>query len=127
VFSGNGVVEEFFGGYSDWLRQRSSAPVTSAAGKPPTDTKPKSSVPAAKPKASQRKPSFKEQRELDELPQRIEGLESERDLLHARLADPKSYENKPDSLAEMSARLNTIEAQLAQAYARWEALEAGGG
>jgi ATP-binding cassette subfamily F protein uup len=125
VFSGNGVVEEFFGGYSDWLRQRSSAPATAAA-KPPADTKPKAAS-AAKPKASQRKPSFKEQRELDELPQRIEGLEKERAQLHARLADPRSYENKPEVLADISARLSAIEAELAQAYARWQALEAGGG
>ena len=126
VFSGNGVVEEFFGGYSDWLRQRSSAPPATATSKPPIDTKPKPAT-ATKPRAGQRKPSFKEQRELDELPKRIEGLEKEREQLHARLADPKSYENKPDTLAEISARLDAIEAELAQAYARWEALEAGGG
>ncbi len=126
VFSGNGMVKEFFGGYSDWLRQCSGAPAPTAAGKPSTDTKSKS-APASKPKASQHKPSFKEQRELEELPRRIEGLEKERDQLHTRLADPKSYENKPAALADISTRLSAIEAELAQAYARWEALEADGG
>ncbi len=125
VFSGDGVVEEFFGGYSDWLRQRSSVPAATPASKAgmPTKSKP---APASPQRAGQRKLSFKEQRELDELPQRIGGLEKERDQILARLADPASYAAHPESLKEMTARLESLEVELKQGYVRWEALEATG-
>ena len=125
VFSGDGMVEEFFGGYSDWLRQRSSVPAATPASKAgmPTKSKP---APASPQRAGQRKLSFKEQRELDELPQRIGGLEKERDQILARLADPASYAAHPESLKEMTARLESLEVELKQGYVRWEALEATG-
>ncbi len=125
VFSGEGVVEEFFGGYSDWLRQRSTVPAAAPAGKADRTLKPKSASANAT-RASQRKLSFKEQRELDGLPLRIEGLEKERDQILARLADPASYATQPEVLKEMTAQLDSLEKEIKQVYVRWEALEAPG-
>ncbi len=125
VFSGDGGVEEFFGGYSDWLRQRNTVPAAATAAKADRTSKPKP-TPANASRASQRKLSFKEQRELDGLPLRIEGLEKERDQILARLADPVSYATQPEALKEMTTRLDSLEVELKQVYVRWEALEAPG-
>ncbi len=118
AFEGEGVVNEYVGGYDDWLRQRPSVSAASVVAKP----KPK---PEEKPKpAAKRKLSYKDQRELDELPRRIEVLEEEQAALHARLADPAFYQQAGEAVAEVNARLKALEAELEQAYERWEALEA---
>jgi ATP-binding cassette subfamily F protein uup len=67
--------------------------------------------------------SYKDQRELDALPARIETLEQEQARLHARLADPTAYSD-PVTAKDLNARLKTLQVELAAAYARWEALEA---
>jgi ABC transport system ATP-binding/permease protein len=118
VFEGKGRVREYVGGYSDWLRQR----VTAA---PPAISRPaaKSAVaPAPTPATKPRKLSYKEQRELEELPQRIEALEAEQQELHARLADPALYQ-EGRQVTGIQARLAELETQLQQAYGRWDALE----
>ena len=120
VFEGDGRVAEYVGGYSDWLRQRP----------PPEPVR----VPAAnaapakpRPKPAARKLGYREQRELAELPKRIEALEAEQAELHAALADPARYRDGGDGARDLAARLRGVEAELAAAYARWEALEAGDG
>ena len=116
VFEGKGQVREYVGGYSDWLRQRVTAapaaitrPAAKSAQTPP---------PTAKP----RKRSYKEQRELEELPKRIEALEAEQEALHARLADPALYQ-EGDQVGSIQARLAELEGELKRAYDRWDALE----
>jgi ABC transport system ATP-binding/permease protein len=123
VFEGDGVVRDYVGGYEDWLRQR-PRPVEPAPA-------PKSSVPAtqaaepkSKPKRTSDKLSFKETRELAELPGRIESLEQEQGALHARLADPALYQGDGAEVVTVKARLETVDAELEAAYARWEALAA---
>jgi ATP-binding cassette subfamily F protein uup len=92
---GGGQWKEYVGGYSDWLRQRPAGGAArfDASGGP--DARPASTVGAgttAKAKPVQgRKLSFKEQRELDQLPARIAALETEQGALHGRLADPAFY------------------------------------
>jgi ATP-binding cassette subfamily F protein uup len=121
AFEGEGEVREYVGGYSDWLRQR---PATSGA-------EVKRSEPRAQPAASKpqqerpksRKLSYKDQRELEQLPARIEALEAEQAALHARLSDPALYQQE-GGIAAAGARLQEVETELAEAYARWEALEA---
>ncbi len=120
AFEGEGVVNEYVGGYDDWLRQRPvRATAPAPAAKPKVEVKPETQ--AAPP--ARRKLSYKDQRELDALPQRIEALEEEQAELHTRLADPAFYQEAGEAVAEVNSRLKALEAELEEAYARWEALE----
>jgi len=120
VFEGEGRVNEYVGGYEDWLRQRQVVPKTQSAPAKPKADRPARSEPAAKPK----KRSYKEQRELDLLPARIEELEGELEQLQQQLADPQVYaEQGADGLARLGERLQQVEDELQQCFERWEALE----
>jgi ATP-binding cassette subfamily F protein uup len=120
VFEGEGRVTEYVGGYDDWLRQsRNRKDEAAAPGR--TEEKNKQPGPVA---PKQRKLSFKEQKELDELPQRLGELEAEQQKLQADLADPAFYRDSGDRVSEVKARLEEMERELAAAYARWEELEA---
>ena len=120
--AGDGTVEETPGGWSDWndrqIRQRAelaaAARETKVSGLATTPV-----TPAAKPK----KRSFKEERELEALPGRIEALEAEKVLLHDTMADPGFYKNAGTKVAEVTARLTAIDHELEAAYARWSELE----
>jgi ATP-binding cassette subfamily F protein uup len=68
--------------------------------------------------------SYKEQRELDELPGRIEALEAEQKQLGARLAGTELYQREPQQVAALQARYAAIEDELMAALERWEALAA---
>jgi ABC transport system ATP-binding/permease protein len=117
VFEGDGRVKEYAGGYDDLLRQRS----TEGAAAPTEQPKPE----RAHPKADQpRKLNYKEQRELDELPQRIEALETEQVQLHQKLADPEFYRQSGVEIGKVTSRLEELERDVRAAYSRWEALEA---
>jgi ATP-binding cassette subfamily F protein uup len=116
AFEGQGVVREYVGGYEDWLRQR-PAPEPAAAG-------PGAAPARERPRAAPRKLSYKDQRELDELPRRIEALEAEQAELHARMADPAFFRQDGGAIAADQARLAELEQALEAAYGRWEALEA---
>lgn len=122
------VVKEYVGGYSDWLRQRpqaeSPAP-TLPSGRPRSTAAAEAQRPS-EPPAAKKKRSFKEQRELDGLPAVIDALETELASLHAAMAAPEYFRQPGELLARDQARLRDLEARLAAAFARWEALEAGG-
>ena len=117
VLEGGGVVKEYVGGYDDWLQQRTAAqPAALAAARPAAEK--------AKPqKEKPRKLSFKEQQELDGLPDRIAVLEEEQAGLHARLADPEFYKSAGAEVATVNARLAALEQELEAAYQRWDELE----
>lgn len=113
----DGTVTETVGGYDDWLReqQTTASPASSAA---------KSAAEKAKPaKERARKLSFKEERELEALPDRIAGLEEEQQRLHATLADPEFYKSAGPEVSTLNARLEALDAELLAAYGRWEELE----
>ncbi|MDA8165091.1 MAG: ATP-binding cassette domain-containing protein [Desulfobacteraceae bacterium] len=116
VFEGGGRVSEYVGGYDDWLRQRPSGPATA----PPKPDKEAAPRPA---RSRARKLSFKENRELEELPGQIEALEKEQQELYARMADPAFYQ-KGAEMTALIERLAALEKELPAAYARWEELEA---
>lgn len=120
VFEGNARVGEYVGGYEDWLRQR-KAPQRRTSAKAPA-AKPDKPAAAAQPKA--KKLSYKERRELEQLPQTIEALEDDKSKLDAAIGDGEFYRQDKDAIAETLARHNELQAELEQAYARWEALEA---
>jgi ATP-binding cassette subfamily F protein uup len=118
VFEGEGRVNEYVGGYADWLRQRPQGGEAKPLAKPAA---PKPPEPAPREKA--KKLSFKEQRELDELPQRIEALEAERDHLHAHMNAADFFKQDKAAIAAAQTRLMALEQELDSAYARWESLE----
>jgi ATP-binding cassette subfamily F protein uup len=118
IFWKDGSVNEFVGGYDDWERQL-------AAAAPPPAARPdikKEKAPAARP-AGARKLSFKEKKELQDIPARIEALEAEQQELHRQLADFERCK-EPGFVNTAKARLAEIEADLTKTYARWEELEA---
>jgi ABC transport system ATP-binding/permease protein len=132
VAEGNGIWREYVGGYSDWERVRrapaSTVPAKSGAkGEPgPAATKSEQKAPApmasAPPKA--KKLSYKEQRELETLPQLIEQLEAEQKTISERLADPDLYKKGADEAQRLNARVAEIDALLLESLEKWEAIEA---
>lgn len=124
VFEGGGLVREYVGGYADWLRQRPLRVAEPRTRQPPVTGSPPRSLEQGAMARSAAKLSFKESRELAELPARIEALEAEQDGLHARLADPAFYQGDGSAVAAAKGRLAELESALAAAYARWEVLEA---
>ncbi|MBK9304081.1 MAG: ATP-binding cassette domain-containing protein [bacterium] len=122
VVGHDGSVLESVGGYRDWERVEDAAAAAVAASRPaPREGSP---APRARPRPeSPRRLTWKEARELEALPQRIEDLERRRDELHAGLADPALYQRAGGEVPAMRAELEAIEAELVTAYARWEELE----
>ncbi len=125
---GNGQWKEYVGGYSDWLRQRPTGGATRFDATGGVDARPNGRVGAgdtakAKP-AGRKKLSFKEQRELEQLPDRIAALETEQGALQNRLADPVFYQGPPDAVRELQTRLVALDAEIDSALVRWESLEA---
>jgi ABC transport system ATP-binding/permease protein len=121
VFEGDGHIHEYVGGYSDWLRQRRATGMARRTAQ--------SSVPAVAAAVASvapgktRRMSFKEKRELEEMPQRIAALETEQTGLQAQVADPALFRGDPSRSAATLRRLTEIESELALAFSRWEALE----
>ena len=119
---------EYEGGYEDWKVQRDRARVLRAqaarAATPPKVKEPASSgsKPVIAPLGKPRKLSFKEQRELDELPARIEALEAEQRELADFLADPDSYTREAVQAKQAQTRHAKIDDELVIAMERWEAL-----
>jgi ATP-binding cassette subfamily F protein uup len=119
VFEGDGRVGDYVGGYSDWLRQRPAAQAQLE-----TKAKAPAAAPAAVgPGGSKRKLSYKEQRELDALPGRIEALESEQAELQAHIGQPEFYRRPEDEVDAALARLQQVQQELEQCLERWLALE----
>jgi ATP-binding cassette subfamily F protein uup len=123
VMEGNGRVGDYVGGYTDWLRQRPAAAPALGAPKLTPQVAKTPAAPVAVPAVTARKLSFKEQRELEALPKRIETLDAEVAALTATIQDPEFYRQGPDAVNATNARLSAIELELAQAYVRWESLE----
>jgi ATP-binding cassette subfamily F protein uup len=121
AYEGDGRWCEYVGGYSDWIAQRPAAPTSPAAAsaKPAPAAAPvKADKPAVAPKS---KLSFKEQKELDALPDRIAALEDEQATLTARLS---SGALAGSEAAAVSTRLGALAAEIDTAMLRWEELEA---
>jgi ATP-binding cassette subfamily F protein uup len=116
-----GLWREYEGGYEDWKQQRARSRVMAAAAVAALAT---SSPPVAKAAAPRTKLSYKEQRELDALPGRIEALEAEQKQIAETLAASEIYVNDPQRVRELQARHDTIDAELLAALERWETLGA---
>lgn len=118
VFEGGGRIEEHVGGYDDWLRQRRPAPLEVKKIQKPQKLRPQ--------RARPRTLTFKENRELEALPALIESLESERDSLYETLGDPHFYQREGRRIPELKTRIGEVEGGIADAYERWEVLDAIG-
>ncbi|TXH04571.1 MAG: ATP-binding cassette domain-containing protein [Nevskiaceae bacterium] len=122
VFEGEGRVNEYIGGYDDWLRQRPAQAAVSPARKPaPVPVMP--AAPAPLPMSASRL-SGQDKRELDGLPKKIDKLEAEQTQLTAQLSDPGFFQQDKARAVAVQQRLAAVSAELAAAYSRWEELEA---
>ena len=136
VSEGGGSWREYEGGVQDWLIQSRRAEALANAnakssGSSGNNTPPASAAPAPAPAApvvaaaapaKARKLSYKEQRELDDLPKRIADLETEQASLNAQLADPDIYKKNPQGLPAMQERIGAIDEELLTLLDRWETL-----
>lgn len=124
VFEGDGVISEHDGGYDDWLRvkqgrARGKAESTQTAS--PTASAPN----VAKPER-RRKLSYKDQQELDSLPEKIGALESRQAELNASMADPEFYKMEGSEIASIQKEAEKVGKDLENCFIRWEELEADG-
>ena len=125
VFEGSGHVAEYVGGYDDWVRQRTLDPFTSNKGKAVLEKKEK---PAEEIKQKTTKPaklSYKDQRELDSLPERIEMLENTVEQLQAEMATPEFFQQDKQIIVDKQQQLTDAAEELEHCYSRWEVLESG--
>ena len=113
VFDGSGTIEQYVGGYDDWLRQRKTEHTAKAAA-PMAQIK--SSTPSIK-------LSYKDQRELDALPAEIEGLEVSISEISGQISEPGFYQIDRAAIEVVEGQLASAQKQLAESYARWELLE----
>ncbi len=115
VFEGEGKVGEYVGGYEDWARQRAAAERTEAPKR--------ASAPIEDKRGNgTRKLSYKEQRELEALPGKIESLEAEQSQYHKLMGDGGFYKQPGDKITAAIGRLEAITRELEECYARWESL-----
>ena len=126
VFEGDGVVGEFVGGYDDWVRDRRRRDTQRRAASEPAPAAPVGATPGARgnPKARARRLSYNDQRELSTLPERLQGLEAEKNRIESQLADGQLYRDGQQTLQQRLQRLAVITAELEGGYARWGELEA---
>ncbi|HTV01936.1 MAG TPA: ATP-binding cassette domain-containing protein [Luteitalea sp.] len=117
AFEGHGVVREYVGGYSDWVRQKPAA----ATAVVPTPTP--VTVAAVEPTARPVKLSFKEKRELETLPGEIETLEARKQELESAINAPDFHRRGALGMAETAAALEATEADLERIMSRWLDLE----
>jgi len=118
VFEGNGQVVEYTGGYDDWLSQRPQ----SAAERLPEKNNRKKVRPKPRARPS-RKLGYMQKREMQDLPQKIEALESEQKELFAILSTPMFYKKRKDEIVGVKSNLDRVEREIETAYQRWEELE----
>jgi len=120
ILSGDGRVFESVGGYTDWRKSQAQiAPGNQTELQQEKTVAHRDGVHAAVP----RKLSYREQRELEQLPGRIEALEAEQGMLNALMVDPAFYQGDYAKVGQAVERLRTLETELAQVYQRWVELE----
>ncbi len=112
----HGGLNNYVGGYQDWLRQRPEPKREKAV-------KAAKQVMAEKPAAPRKKRSYKDQRELEELPARIEQLETDLDAVQTRMSDPDFYKGDAAQISAAQTQQSELEQQLAEAFARWDELD----
>jgi ABC transport system ATP-binding/permease protein len=123
VAEGNGAWREYIGGYSDWERVRTVNPQVQPAKNPARTQAWEESKNAPAASAKPKKLSYKEQRELEELPALITKLEKEQKTISDRLADPELYKKQPEEAQRLNRRFAEIDQLLLESLEKWEAIE----
>lgn len=125
IFEGNGVIEEFVGGYHDAQQQRKQALEYRQVEKPSKPEKVVEETPKTAPvKAKPKKLSYKLQRELEALPMRLEELETQIETLQEEVNDPSFFSKSVEQTQPVLDKLSAVEQELEVAFERWEELEA---
>lgn len=123
ALDGTGNVEEFVGGYSDWLAyheaRQAAAPVVKKTAQPKVEK-----LAPVNTGNQKKKLSFKEQQELSKLPELIAELEATQEQLTAQINDPDFYKQPQQIVNDALAKLQSIEQSITQSYTRWDELEA---
>ena len=126
VLEGNGVVSEHAGGYSDWLarggrlQEAGSEPADAPKATAPDPVQAAATAPEKKPRP---KLSYKEQRELDALPGRIDELEQQQQALEHTMSEPEFYQQDHTRIKDVTDQLAAVQAELEAAFERWAELE----
>lgn len=119
VLEGGGEINEYPGGYGDWILQRKvKAPV-----KPNTKQPPPSPLPLDKNKVISNKLTFKEKKELEGIEEKIAKLEQEQESVFSLLSNPETYRKNPEKIAEAKERFEKLKEEISLAYGRWEYFE----
>ena len=122
VFEGEGKIGEYAGGYEDWKRQHLASPSRES---PKHASAPRTVAAAVVEKTNHksRKLSYKEHRELEALPKKIEALEAEQSELHRLMGDGDFYRQPGDKITAAMERLEAVRDELEACYSRWQTLE----
>jgi ATP-binding cassette subfamily F protein uup len=120
VAEGNGKWQEYVGGYSDWLAQRRPSAPAPARTEARAEPRPKTTQASTQ----SARLSYKESRELEQLPREIEQLEQEQHELTSRMSAPDYHRQGPEQIKADRQRAADIETLLLEKFDRWEALEA---
>lgn len=127
VFEGNGVVDEYDGGYDDWKRQFDARKATGRLSDTSVFVNPAGAQASSNtdptPSKVKKKLSYKEQAELDKLPLLIDELETRQAELQQQMADPDFYKEDRDTIAKVQKELDKVAAKLQTAFERWELLD----
>ena len=127
VFEGEGRVEEYVGGYADWMAQRAMSAAVGASIAPRQDASgaspPRDAIAPARREKPRTRLSYHEQRELEALPARIAALERELTDAQARIAAPEFYKEPAAAIAEALQRVEAIGVELDAVYRRWDELD----
>jgi ATP-binding cassette subfamily F protein uup len=121
IMHGSGKVDEYVGGYDDWRSQIDVTPAEPPKARP--DPTPRAEA-RLETKSGPRKLSYKEKRELEEIPGKIEQLEAEQHELTVKLETPEFYQQGGDAITQAVNRLEELHKELAVLYQRWGELEA---
>ncbi|EGQ8234556.1 ABC transporter ATP-binding protein [Vibrio parahaemolyticus] len=126
IFEGDGVIEEFVGGYHDAKQQRDQAlAVRFSTEKPAKKEKVVEETPkTTQPKNNSKKLSYKLQRELEALPAKLEQLESDIETLQEQVNNPEFFAKPVEQTQPVLEQLAALEQELEIAFERWEELEA---
>lgn len=113
IFEGNGKIQEYIGGYSDWQNHTKQKKPTIPAKITPEKEKTKSA----------KKLSYKDQYELEQLTKQIEKLEAEQQQLQELIADPDFYQQPSEKITPTLTKMTKIDTELKTLYRQWEKLE----
>ena len=122
AFEGDGSVYEYIGGYKDWLKQkRQQQKELNTKETKPKDTQ--TTISKAKTATPKKKLSYNLQRELDQMPQKIDQLEKDIEALTVEMSEPAFYQQDPKLVAEVGSKLKALQDELELSFSRWEELE----